>query len=391
MVVEQTIHELNQDNNLAWKQSQGGFASNSASTENKTSQTMFGEKLYVGQNVFLTSDQPIGRIMKLLPGSEGRTSYFVIHTNHFWGRSKTLPVEWVNEINSKGVWLSIDQEKLQKLADYQTDIAITYEVENNLWEDAILRAAGYNEVAIRVENGIVFVTGHIPGIMNQGRVEEAIRKVEGVLGVKNFLIADDKLLLKVSEALVQVQRGAGNQVFAKVENGVVFLSGEVTSTEDRHAAEVCVASIPWVRAVINGLAAPGVNLETEDQRFIQPLIGEEIYFRDGFAGVVDQVIINPDNRRVVALVLQGRFPVRQEVSEDKIPEQNLSSERKIVIPVSVIRYLTNDSGFLLIDSSDTSQYQDFDTLRLTTPETDWVPPYPYPLRSVKLYVMPVRV
>src|SRR3972149_10315302 len=66
-------------------------------------------------------------------------------------------------------------------------------------------------------------------------------------------------------------------------------------------------TIPGVRGVINSVRAPGVDLEAEDQRFLQPVIGEQIYFRDGLLGIVQRVIINPNNRRVVAMVVRGRY------------------------------------------------------------------------------------
>jgi len=49
------------------------------------------------------------------------------------------------------------------------------------------------------------------------------------------------------------------------------------------------------------------NLNPEDQRFLQPVIREQIYFRDGLLGMVERVINNPNNCRVVALVVRGQY------------------------------------------------------------------------------------
>jgi osmotically-inducible protein OsmY len=387
MVIKQTtktrLDEIRRSRGQAWSmtagQNRGGSSSDMVSAKSETSQTRFVGLIHRGQNVFSTGDQPIGRILSLLPGDGSPVSYLVIRTPHFWGRLKLLPVEFVSNIKPKGVWLSIDRSKFRDLADYKTDAAIKDEVESSLWSDPILRITDYPEISVGVKNGVVSLVGHTTGMMNQKRIDDAVRNVTGVLGVSIHLIADDKLLLKVAGALSLIGQGEENHVFAHVENGVVVLSGEVSSIDIRNSAEQYTATVADVRGVINNVSVLGIDLAPEDQRFIQPSIGEEIIFRDGLSGFVTQVIINQQNRRVVAMIIQGQFPAKKytAIGGIQVPD------RLAVIPMSVIRYITRQSGFLLIDSTEINLYQDFDPANFVAPDADWVPPYPYNLDDVK--------
>ena len=380
------INELDRCSDLVWStfedQNLNVSAYGVVSAKSETSQTRFEGLIHEGQHVFLTGDRSIGRIVSLLPGAIGQDSYLVIRTPHFWGRHKLLPVELVSDVNPKGVWLSIDRSKFQELPDFKTDASLADEVESAIWNDKVLRVTAYQEVDVRVKDGVVSLTGHVMGMMNQDRIESAVGNVKGILGVRYHLVADDKLLLKVAGALGQIGHVEGNLVFAHVENGVVVLSGEVISADVRGIAEQRTVTVPGVRGVINNITAPGIDPNAEDQRFLQPSIGEEILFRDGLFGFVKQVIINQHNRRVVAMIIQGRFPDRQLKFGPMTAGETLPLDRLAVIPVSVIRYLTSNSGFLLIDSTETTRYQDFDPANFVTPDADWVPPYPYCIDDV---------
>ena len=108
--------------------------------------------------------------------------------------------------------------------------------------------------------------------------------------------------------------------------------------------------IPWVRGIINEIHAPGIVLNPEDQRFLQPLIGKELLFKDALSVTIRKVVINPHNRRVVAVVVLGRFPdpLRKDQNSGYRGESN--PERLVVLPVHLILYLTRSAGFIQINS-----------------------------------------
>jgi osmotically-inducible protein OsmY len=272
--------------------------------------------------------------------------------------------------------LSVEEQNVHHMAD-KADASIVGKVDRALWNNGVLRSTDYREIDVDVKDGVVFLNGHVISASNQQRAEDAARTIPGVLDVKSYLVPDDNIMREVAGALGKIEHVYGVKFFTGVQYGVVGLHGEVGSATVRSLAEKYAANIPGVRGVINAVRAPGVDLEAEDQRFLQPSIGEQIYFRDGPSGKVQRVIINPNSRRVVAMVVRGRFSNPQQdpgflaYGEDQLPE------RLIAIPMSAILFLTKSSGFLQIDTTEAAKYSDFDPSFFTAPREDWTPPYPY--------------
>jgi len=340
----------------------------------------FAGLIRIGQKVSSADHPLIGLTTKLFLNLKGQISYLAVRGDHLFGRHKMVPIAAVSDVTSLRILLSIGREQFQKLPEYRDDQAIAEEVDRALWKDEVLRNTDYKQIEVAVRDGIVLLNGYVISSVNQWRAETAVKNIQGILGVKSFLIADDKLLLKVSSGLINIKQFEGNHIFVQVQNGAVELSGKVISSEIRSDAEQYAACVPGVRGVINNITVPGIDLEPEDQRFIQPLIGERIYFRDGLSGVVRQVMINPSNLRVTDMIIQGQFPESIKDSESQ------TADRFAVIPVSTIRYLTKNAGFLLIDSTDSTLYQDFDPFGVVIPDAAWVPPYPYDLDDVRFWV-----
>jgi hypothetical protein len=87
--------------------------------------------------------------------------------------------------------------------------------------------------------------------------------------------------------------------------------------------------------------------------------------------------MNPNNRRVIAMTVQGKFREQQNILHPLSDGKVKPIEQLIVLPMKVVRYLTKDSGFLHIKSDERNQYQDFDSTSFYAPNWDWTPPYPY--------------
>lgn len=264
--------------------------------------------------------------------------------------------------------LPVEEQHLLRKPD-RTDAAIAEKVDGALWN--------YGKIDVAVKNGIVFLSGHVITTTIQHRAEEAARTIAGVLGVESDLVSDNKLTLEVAGALGKIEHTYGVKFFTGVQNGLVVINGEVSSAEVRDLAEKCAAGIPGVRGVINAVKAPGVDLQVDDQRFLQPSVGELIFFRDGLCGTVQKVIMNPNNRRVMAMIVRGRYPNSPQDSKSLMYGEPPVSERQVAIPVSAIRHLTVSSGFLHINSVEAASYSDFDPACFSAPGEAWTPPYPY--------------
>ncbi len=243
----------------------------------------------------------------------------------------------------------------------KTDAVIQKSIYNALWKDEVLRALDYYEMDVHVKNGVVYLNGHIAGTSSQNRVNYAIQALPGILEIKNNLVLDDKLTCEVAASLGELEYTNNCKFFTGVSHGVVLLNGQVGNTEVRMMADKCAASHPKVRGVINNIRVPGFDLGMQDHRFLQPPIGKEIYFSDGKSGFVRKIVINPDNRRVVAMIIQGYFGESRGYLTLSNHNGGRSTEQQLVIPMSAVKHLTNSSGFLSIPSTDLTNYQVLDT------------------------------
>jgi hypothetical protein len=178
--------------------------------------------------------------------------------------------------------------------------------------------------------------------------------------------------------LGELEHTYGCKFFTGASHGVVSLNGLVSDETVKLQAEQRASSNPNVRAVINNIRVTGsTELAFQEQPFLQPIIGEAIYFLDGVSGVVRQVIINPDNRRVIAMSIQGIFTNQRSEPKSSTDGNVRIPEQLITVPMNVVRYLTKESGFLSIASKERDHYMDFDSASFSSPGRDWVPPYPY--------------
>jgi hypothetical protein len=157
----------------------------------------------------------------------------------------------------------------------------------------------------------------------------------------------------------------------------VLLSGDVDDEKIKLLAEKCAASNPNVRGVVSSVRVRGSKLDLHGEPFLQPSIGAEISFPDGISGRVRQVIINPDNRRVVAMTIQGRFTNQRQELKSFNNDEAPVAERILVIPMTAVRHLNKSSGFLNIHIKDTNRYMEFDADYFFAPNKDWKAPYPY--------------
>jgi osmotically-inducible protein OsmY len=261
------------------------------------------------------------------------------------------------------------------------DAAIKASIEHATWNDEVLRAIEYHEIDVQVKNGIVYLYGHIAGMSSRSRIENAIRSIPGILGFQNHLVLDDKLTLDVAGSLGDLEHRYNCKFFTGASHGVISLNGSVSDENVKLLAEQRAASHPNVRGVMNNIRVSGTEKQLQNQPFLQPTIGERIYFLDGVSGVVKQVIINPNNRRVIAMTVQGQFVDEQDIKPSKSVNER-STERVVILPIVLVRYLTQVSGFLNINSTERTQYKTFNSVSFRAPGADWTPPHPYCLDEV---------
>jgi osmotically-inducible protein OsmY len=259
----------------------------------------------------------------------------------------------------------------------KTDAATKESIYQAFWKDDVLRAIEYDQIDVHVKNGTVHLSGHIVNAGSQIRILDAIRTVPNILAVNNGLVLDDKLTHEVAASLGTLEHTYDCKFFTGVSHGLVSLNGIVSDENVKLLAEKCAAENPTVRGVINRVRVSGIGVGLPDQPFLQPAIGETIYFLDGVSGAVRQVVMNPNNRRVIAMTLWGRFVGQPQELKSLNNGETRSPERLMVISMDLVRYLTRVSGFLHIRSSERNWHLDFDPASYIAPGVDWTPPYPY--------------
>jgi len=257
------------------------------------------------------------------------------------------------------------------------DAALKDNIASALGRDVVLRALDYSDIDVRVNNGVVTLNGHIRSSSSSSRVTNALHDIAGIVELRNQLILDDRLKLDVAAALGRLEQAHNCKFFTGASHGVISLNGTVGNKRLKLLAEKCASENPNTRGVINNIQVPGVKPAIKAQPFLQPVIGETIYFLDWVSGIVNQVIINPDNRLVIAMIIKGEFTDQRNGLAPSSDGKVHSKERLVIVPVEVVRYMTRVSGFLTINSSETDRYMDFDPDYLVAPDADWVPPYPY--------------
>ena len=268
----------------------------------------------------------------------------------------------------------------------QTDAAIKDIVMRALWDDDVLRAVDYHEIDVHVKNGVLYLSGHIMSSSSQGRINNAISSIPGISKIQNNLVLDDNLTLDVASSLAELEYAQDCKFFIGTAHGVVSVNGIVKNENIKLLAEKRISDHPSVRGVINNIHVTGHDLKVPNQPFQQPTIGEVIYFLDGIAGRVKQVIVNPNNRRVIAMTVLGKPVDLLQAIKPLGNGESQSQDRLLVIRMSSVRYITRVSGFLYISSKEKNRYLDFDPSHFSPPEKDWTPPYPYCPRDVLIPV-----
>jgi osmotically-inducible protein OsmY len=111
-----------------------------------------------------------------------------------------------------------------------------------------------NMVKVKVEHGIVTLTGDVDWAFQRAEAEYDVRKLGGVKSVVNAIAVRPKLrAADVREKLISAfERNAdveAGRITVDVVDGKVVLGGKVNSWSEREAAERAAWSIPGVAAV----------------------------------------------------------------------------------------------------------------------------------------------
>jgi osmotically-inducible protein OsmY len=127
------------------------------------------------------------------------------------------------------------------------------------------------DVEVIVQNGIVYLKGAVPDVMQKSLAREVIARLKGVRDVVNELVVtpvegrnDADITADVAAALTRDSLVDEKKIEVETHRGVVYLRGVVGSYTERRAADSDVRSTPGVLDVIDELTVAVVLARTDE-------------------------------------------------------------------------------------------------------------------------------
>lgn len=346
-------------------------------------QTFIALPLQTGQKVYCR-DGYAGKITGLNLNPLDNIDSFVVEIGRIIRRRVIAPIQWVVRIETENVYILGRKGDLIRLPEIRPDSTLIREVDRTLRKDTGLLRTVADQIHVSAQDGVISLEGYVSNTAQKNRAEEGARRVSGVIAVQNCLVVDDNLKIAAAGATAKIPLSYRERIFVGAHNGFIILNGEVSTVEARMEAEARAGDVPQIRGVINSIRVPDAEIEFPEPRALQPRIGAGVYAKDMALGTVERVIVNPVNRLVVAILVDGWFPDPNENRARWFPGDEAMVRRKVVIPVPTIRHLTETAVLLEINSTEASRMDDFDQIDFALPEASWRIPYPYHREDVLL-------
>lgn len=252
-----------------------------------------------------------------------------------------------------------------------SDDSILAEIWKAMRQYEEIRALGMDSFSISVQNGFVFLTGHVCKKYHRDLMEEIACSLPGVHAVHNKLVVDSDLTLQVAGSLSKDARTRQFTLPVGCSHGWIRLGGEVPSQEVQLAAEEIAGQTSSVRGVLSLPRVIGENPETQE-RPIQPQIQAKVYDYNKQEGVVTQVVIRPRNRLVTHAVVSangfhdGRFLFYE-----------------YLVSVEAMEVVNKESIFLKRNGPPLNAFRVFEPSDYPQAPLDWQPPYPYVAGAIR--------
>lgn len=131
------------------------------------------------------------------------------------------------------------------------------DIEDALKWEPLLHAA---EIGVTVKNGVVTLTGTVDNYLKKNEAEAAAKHVSGVKAVvehinvkfaHSLIKSDEGIAAAVATKLASCGYVPEDRLDVKVEDGKVYLSGNVQWHYQRIGVETAIKSIPGIKAIFN--------------------------------------------------------------------------------------------------------------------------------------------
>ena len=321
-----------------------------------------------GERVVAT-DGEVGRVEHVLVDSASRrATHFTVRKGLLLRKDIMVPVEWIAEWQPDVIKLGVDKATLERLPAYRPDQELQWAVEDALYSDRRLvdEVLSLYPITVTVHDGVVTLIGRVRNTEQKQRAEAIAAGVRGVLGVRNFLIADDELEREIARALAQDPRTRDLNIRVNAWFGYVHLDGEVPTREARIVAEEVAASVPGVEEIVNLLYVTGLPSPWQLERLRELSTGQPVYAGDTVIGHVERLLMDPRTWRITAIVVR--------------PEEG----EAVIVPVDRVESTSLAAVRLNLTEEEVKRLPRYDPSNYPPPDQAWRPPAPYRREDVAL-------
>jgi osmotically-inducible protein OsmY len=237
-----------------------------------------------------------------------------------------------------------------------------------------------DSVSIEVHDGEVFLRGHVGTVMQRHLLRARAGETPGVTAVHDNLVADPDLAIAVSTALAADARLAGQRLRVVASNGWVHALGEVSGPGALAAVLETAAGLPQVRGICGTphLAGEPQKSPRNTPCPLQPRPGQPVIARDGAAGHVSAVVVDPRTRLVTDFAVHvertlgygGPWAVPASAPTTAAP-------RIVAVPLAAIDHISDGEVFLHDSLAELTARPPFDAAGFPPAPADWQPPFPF--------------
>jgi len=200
----------------------------------------------------------------------GELAYIVAHDLRP-GQNTLLQEDFITSLAADKVTVTIPEDKLKAFPPYRSDSELQQEVDSILFDLTPLHI-DLKAVRTRVLDSVLYLDGNISSALRSDIVQDQVLGVEGLMEIKNNLVADDKLAADLALALAQDERTRDLPIGVYPRLGAVRLSGAVHTSQQKAAATEIAKNFPGVFSVNNDLV---VDPEAEMLHVMSPAEGRD--------------------------------------------------------------------------------------------------------------------
>lgn len=138
-----------------------------------------------------------------------------------------------------------------------------FEIKNNVLEELIwLSNIDETQIGVTVNNGIVTLTGMVNDLPKKTAIEEAVKRISGVKAIAEeikvkYLDSDKQSDVEIAKAVINALEWntsvPSEQIIVKVEDGKIYLTGDLEWAYQKNFAKRTIEHLYGVKEVINNI------------------------------------------------------------------------------------------------------------------------------------------